>query len=192
MKIQTNILAAKSRSSKPVSIKHEQDSHENRQKRTIASTELGCAGLDHDRGVPEPDRFGIHLRTGISNFHICPSPQMVPFRVPQQDLVLRRRREIHPKVNLIVDRRVDVAGGKEGSRLAGLLLVALVEPVDGGVAEGTSGVEIDEDAEVELNGVVFDALVLVGVDELKGEEKGGVWRGIEGFVEGRNVNGLDI
>ncbi len=66
--------------------------------------------------------------------------------------------------------------------------MALVEPLERGVGERARGVGIVEDPEVELNGVVFDALVLVRVFELDGEEDCGVVWGIKGFVEGRNVN----
>ena len=75
----------------------------------------------------------------------------------------------------------------------GLLLVALVEGIDGGVGKWARGVWGVKEGEVDANGVVFDSLVFIRVYELDGdvERNGGVLRvgGVgEGFVEGRDVN----
>ena len=166
----------KVKSTKPTS---QEISKREKKRRTIASTELRCAGLDHHGVLPSKSNgFTIHLRSQFTNFHICPSPQTVPFRVPENNLVLHRSSIVHTVPHFPIQRRREVSAATsdgEVSALGGLLLVALVEPFHGGVAEGARGVHALEDSEGEENVVVLDALVLVLIGELESEDYCGVF-----------------
>lgn len=167
------------KSTKSIKIKQKnKSSHTKTDKCTMASTEFGCAGRDHLRVfTAESDGFSVHFQPGIVHFHICPSPQTMPFRVPPNNLVLHRRSEVHAVHHLLGNCLGEVNAAVEGARLKGFLVVALVEALHGGVPEGARGVDADEDLESEVNVVVFDSGVLVAVDKLEGEEDGGVYRG---------------
>lgn len=166
----------KLKSTKPMRIvQKDKNSHKKSDKCTIASTGFGCAGRDHLRVfTAKPDRFPVHFQPGIVHFHIYPSPQKVPFRVPPNNLVLDRRGEVHAVHHLPGNRDCEVTAAVEIARLEGLLVAALVEAAHGGVPERARGVVADEDLESEVNVVVFDSIVLVRVDEPDGEEDGGI------------------
>lgn len=119
---------------------------------------------------------------------------MVPFREPEQDLVLHRRLEIHPKIRFPVHRRPIESStlSFDRPRLLRVLLVPLVEPINGGVPNRAGPIPIQEDPEGEVDVVVANPLVLVSVLQLHREGDGIVGRGIQGFVEGRNVKGQDV
>ena len=136
---------------------------ENTQKRTVASVKLGCAGLDLRRMIAEPDTFTVGFRAGIVYFHICPSPQVTPFSVPQHDLKLHRRRKIHPEIHFSVHHRrpVDATSNFDEARLLGILLVPLVEPRNGGVPNRSGPIMIQENPKSEINVVVSNPLILV-------------------------------
>lgn len=100
----------------------------------------------------------------------------MPFRVPEENLVLHRSSIVHTVPHSPSHRRGEVsAAAAEVSVLGGLLLVALVEPLHGGVAEWAREVDALEDSEGEENVVVLDAFVLVPVGELESEEYCGVF-----------------
>lgn len=72
--------------------------------------------------------------------------------------------------------------------------MSLVEGIKGSVGEWASGVGIDEDSKREVNGVVFDTLVFVGVGEFEKEDNGVVVVVVRSCccccVEGGNVERL--
>lgn len=129
----------------------------------------------------------IHLLSGAGvDFHVGPSGQTVPFGVEEEDLVLDVGVELHPEEH----PPVGVGGGCTvhssspwllgGAPFLVGLTMALVEGVQGGVGEEVCGVGVDEG---EVNGVVSDPFVLVGIGELELEDNGVVF-GIGGKGEG--------
>lgn len=52
--------------------------------------------------------------------------------------------------------------------------MTLVEAVNGSVTDGTSSVDVDEDSETEVNVVVLDTFIFVGISELESKEECGI------------------
>ena len=138
---------------------------QNTQKSTVASVELGCAGHDVRGRITKPDALAVGFQAKIIYFHICPSPQVMPFRVPEHDLILDRRRKIHPEIHFSVHRLrpVNAIESLDDDELLGILFVPLVEPWICGVPNQAGRIPIQENPKSDINVVVSNPLVLVAV-----------------------------
>eukprot|EP00268_Persea_americana_P014302 TRINITY_DN16333_c0_g1_i1.p3 TRINITY_DN16333_c0_g1~~TRINITY_DN16333_c0_g1_i1.p3 ORF type:complete len:150 (-),score=19.28 TRINITY_DN16333_c0_g1_i1:581-1030(-) len=135
----------------------------------------------------------------IVHFNLSRQIQAMTTCLKSDDLVPHPRHHPHHKGRLLTFRNY-LRGifpkcpcpCTEVALLVGSLLVALIEGWDGGVAD--LGVVEGIVVKGEIEGIVVNSLVLVGVLELEVEEDGGVRGGylggeigIGGFVEGWDV-----